>query len=317
MRRQPTIHKQVELLFEDAFALGTKRHAAKAQLRAQGRKASEMGEKIHSAGSFHTYRSRCLTFIRWTRKNHQLHHLAQLTPAMVVDYFASLTQQGYAQNTLATLLTALRWLDKLSLAAGMRTDRLVPEDLHSARRFSPRGAYTPEEADALINEVRNHDPLAAQVLHIQYRFGLRLNEVVNLKWQFFRHAGSQEQIAGIDLKLRCVFVKGKGGRQRRVTATRPDGLSGLRMDVVCPLIPEACTVKTWKREIQALVRAACITLNITPRGTHGLRATAAREFHALQCAGGKSAAEADQATAQWLGHGRTTVLRHYFRERNP
>jgi integrase len=323
MSKTPSLTKQIADLFKTNQAIGTSRHQAKQAMAAEGLSPRSMGERIHSWGTYKTEMKNAITVFKTIKAEFgpRVKYLRDVTPAMVAWAFGAFEAQHLATNTLVTRLTALTRLEKIARQQKVigNDQRLVPEGLKYKREFSPRGAYQMREARKIIRAVEAFDPLSALVLELQLSSGARLREAVTVRSDLIRdkrpgqllEPGSPSELRGIDSGRSVLFLEGKGGRQRVVELLDQRILDKLDLSRQYPLRSDQ-TQTTQMRAVQRALRRACDELKIKPRGTHGLRATAAQEHFRRQLAAGISEEQAQQATARWLGHGRTQVLKHYL-----
>ncbi len=300
---------QVKELFDDVKAIGDSRHAAKQEAVIRGEQPQAMLPTIHSWGTYKREMQGAIQFTKWCKAEYGIKYLTQIKPDMTRCYMES--RQDKAANTRAADLTAIRRLDKCLQARYPSWASIVPQDVKAPRQVTPRGAYEPAQAQAIIKRVSRLDPQSGQVLRLQLAGGLRVREAVWLHRDFIDVRCGKVAIA--------VQVKGKGGKPRVVEIDRRL-LS--RLDLSSPFPLRALRQqgsgwikdKTQIKRIEDLVKAVCRTLGIQCRGTHGLRATAAISYYKLLVIQGLSKIQALSRTAEWLGHGprRWDVLRHYF-----
>jgi len=314
MSKTSSFAHQISELFTGNLAIGQSRDQAKEDMRADGRDPRGMGDNLHSWGSFHAQMKAAITVFKDIKAKYraQTKLLSDVTPSMIQQIFADYRVQGLAANTLVTRQTALRRLQQIALKKGVIQRPFMPKNSLATRQFSPRGAYTPGEAQAIIKTVACFDPAAARVLRLMSSGGLRLREAIWLRADTIYDRKARVDRLGVDIRTGSTFVEGKGGRQRQVEVLDKTALHGLDLDKKYPLRDSGMKEQSQMRRIQESLQRACKELNIRARGTHALRAGAAREYYARQLADGRSDQQARQMLAWWLGHNRTSVLRHYL-----
>ncbi len=310
-KKTPSPLHQVIELFKPMLAAGESRHEAKRQLKrlTPRTRGGIMTVKVYGFGTYRRERQAAIQFAKWCSKTFKIRYLTQITPDMTRAYFAWRKEQGRKANTLAADLTGIRRLNLALQLAEPGHASLVPPDVKAPRQRAPRGAYSQQEAEMIIDYVRRRDELAGLVLRLQLEAGLRISEAIWLR----------PDCIDVERGEIRVEVIGKGGKPRRVAVSSAI-LEKLDLSDRTPLRPPvddlgSRTMDTSQaRRIEDLVRRACRVLGITPHGTHGFRAAAARWYFSALTLDGKSNWDALKATAIWLGHGanRLDVLRLYL-----
>ena len=109
-----------------------------------------------------------------------------------------------------------------------------------------------------------------------------------------------------------VELQGKGGRVRKIQVLHPKVLKTLDLSRRFVYLTEQ-PGRLWKDAFKRRVRQACDVLDIRRRGVHGFRATAACEFVDIRGVMGCTEMAARQELAMWLGHNphRTEVTYAY------
>jgi len=297
LSKTPSFANQLTELFNGNLAIGDSRHDAKTDMREQGRDVRTMGDHIHSWGTFKTELKNAIKVFKDLKAQYgpAIKYIRDATPQQIAKVFDSYRAQGLSPNTIVARQGALRRVETLT------GHTLLSATAPAQRQFSPRGVYSDSQVKAITAEVAKVNPQIAQVLKVQAAFGLRLREAIWLRADKVSHTpGGQVSVE----------VKGKGGRVRSVVALDKTALQGLDLKQHYPL-RDGRKEQTQMRAVEQAVRQACRRLGITPRGTHPIRAAAANRLYQSLLDEGLSQRSARQAVALWLGHNRTTVLRHY------
>ncbi len=215
---------EIDQLFKSNLGIGESRHAAKLAKRQAGGTGREMGDKIHSYGTLRSERAVAIRFVHAiqasTDEKIRVQQLSQLTREHVYWYLAGRQAEVAAgdlsPNTLSADVTGLRRLAMLLFHHQITPDLILPDDYQVPRAFRPRGAYSPDEARAIIAYVDARNSLAATVLLMQRFGGLRIHEAITLRTFPVSAPAGDELVPGIDFECGAVTIKGKGGRVRTV-----------------------------------------------------------------------------------------------------
>lgn len=160
-------------------------------------------ERGLSANSLQAYRRDLVDFVRENPKQ----TVTGVTIADVTRYFTRLNGLGRKPATMARKISSLRQFFAWTLETGMRKDD--PTRAYSAptiSRYHP-DYLSPEEIERII---RAADAKATSglrdraVIEVLYGSGLRLSELINLKW------------SDIEFEAGFIRVTGKGNKQRLV-----------------------------------------------------------------------------------------------------
>ncbi len=317
MSKTPSLTYQIQQLFNSVLAIGSSRHVAKIEMASYSRRPNEMGDKIHSYATKEKQRQHVINYARWCKAQHgtAVKTLVDIANSEMVERYIAERRGVVAQNTLNADMVALRRFQKILVDRNLIQERFVPQIANTGRKFSPRGAYTADEVEAIINEVASKDQRTAHIIRIQSQLGLRLREAVTLRSDHVLDRSTNMDVQGINKSEGVLFTKGKGGKQRYANAFDKPSTQAIQS---LPIGNDRFSVRTDQkigtqmRSIERKVKTACTALGIKCRGTHGFRAYAARNRLTMLLKAGKSKLEAEQITAKWLGHNRIDVLRHYL-----
>ena len=195
--------------------------------------------------------------------------------AVLFDYLAWRTREGYSPRSNARLLSALRALYAWLVRRGERSDD--PTGLLEPPRLpcSLPKALAESEIDALLAAPDTATPLGLRdraMLELMYAAGLRVSELVNLP------------ATAVNLRQGALRVMGKGSKERLVplgeeaqhwlerylAASRPQ-LAGKR--ALAPLFLEANGEAPTRQQFWHVVKRHAAAAGIDPRriSPHGLR----------------------------------------------
>jgi integrase len=303
---KPSVVYQVTQTLNSIFVPGASRHELKARGLA--------GERITCIDTMKHYVKECCRFTKWCKANYGVRDIGRITPAMAGRYVDGLYDRECAGGYIGKVKAAIRKFD-----VAMRFEGLRPRDAepllqagggwHSDRR--PERAYTPYQADCIIDNMRDHarDKQAADVAQLQRVAGLRISEAAMIRGQ------------DIDPQTCTIYaVKGtKGGRPRTVsvdpkhrpfleklTARAEQNSDGFVFQ------GRGKRGKSLGKRVAGAVRHACQRLDIPHYSTHGFRRTWAQERHNKLQEQGLDDRDARQAVSTEMGHRRIDVTYSYI-----
>ncbi len=266
--------------------IGESSHAAK---RAQDWRPGMAVKGIYSYGTFNAVFDRAITLTNWLDVEYPgLKLFRNVKPEMTIEFLRE-KSMTCTTNTLQALVAALRKLQEGLHAMNWISEDIVPEGWSVEGVDRPRGAYSPNEAMAIIHWVTLRSPEYGQALRFILSSGARIDETFHLRAD------------KIDIADKRVQLLGKGGKLRRIPVLHVDVLQELDLLRRFVYLKEEQGDR-WKDGLERHVRQACDMLGIQRRGVHGFRATAAREFMAVKRALGYTEMEARKELAMWLGH---------------
>jgi len=197
--------------------------------------------------------------------------LIEITTPLIRAFLRSLAGFGYASSSIARKLSAVKAFELYLLekrlitadpAATIRSPRL-PERL-------PR-ALSRDGIERLIEEARKIKPSLRNgtILEVMYGCGVRVAELVSLRWE------------DVDLNERWLKVRGKGDKERLIPFGRYAKEALIKWEAVCPqesgfLFPgkagAGITVRTVHRLVVQAARNAGLE-NVTPHSVRHSFAT--------------------------------------------
>jgi integrase len=306
--KRPSLVKQITHAFEEITRIGESRHQAK--------QSGTAIRTIFSYDSLRTHRQRCITALKRLPPEQRPKMLRDLNPTHTEQIIELMKAENLSRAYITNTLGSMRKLSYALNTLGwnmIAPEVLAPNSLYTGpRRAAPRGGYSPEQADKLIEHLsrnRNDGIQFRQMLLIMRATGLRHNEVARLRE------------SDLNRELGTIFVRGtnaKGGRQRLV-ALPSDDSSGI--EAIQTALSNIPTGKNWlwmdgpklARRLQDAIREACEDLGIEPKGLHGFRGTFTEEFIERRMANaGLSEKEGRQEVMSLLGHNRRAVTYSYM-----
>jgi len=164
-------------------------------------------------------------------------------------------------------------------------------------------AYSPEQAEKIIDWINNIDPISARVLQVMRKTGLRIREAVYLRTQ------------DIDANSCLVTLEGnvnhtKGGRPRQVHIPPEEKDFLAEMKALGEENPTGHIFHdrgSLPDRVREQVRKACAAIGIHCLGTHGFRKTFAAQNYKMRIAAGANDDQALLDTSIQLGHNRKEI----------
>jgi integrase len=159
---------------------------------------------------------------------------------------------------------------------------------------SPRFGYRMEDAERIIDHLKNKNSVFALPAELALRCGLREDEIACLMGE------------NVDVANRRLLVKGKGGKKRWVPIS-DELLKKLNTSKQQLFTPSA----SWRSSFRQTVRNATRALEIELSGVHRLRSNYAQNKYMEFLKQGMDDKEARRRVSVLLGHNRVDVTYKY------
>lgn len=204
---------------------------------------------------------------------------AEITTQLVRAFLRSLAGFGYASSSIARKLSAVKAFELYLFEKGLITaDPAAPVRSPRLPERLPR-ALSRDGIERLIQEAWKIEPSLRNgtILEVMYGCGVRVAELVSLRWE------------DVDLDERWLKVRGKGDKERLIPFGRYARDALIRWKAVCPqesgfLFPGnagcSITVRTVHRLVVRAARSAGLE-NVTPHSVRHSFATHMLEGGAL------------------------------------
>lgn len=166
-------------------------------------------------------------------------------------------------------------------------------------------AYSPIQAQHIIDWIAARRPQYALALRLQLAAGLRVGELTGLRPRMLDHTASALVITNSTIT--------KGGRDRFLPLPLPPDLFAV-LARRAAAHPSARLFPFHPDTLRAWVRRACSAQGIPSHGTHGFRHAFCRDLLTQLLAQGLPPAQALQLITTLLGHGRPAATRPYLAE---
>jgi len=271
------------------------------------------------------YRAIFDKFVPWALSE-GLNHFQQVDAASLNRYASYLENKGYAQKTLLQELTVLKQCIRRLIENGDLTDT-KPIVLPLRKPESQRAyCYTREEVEAMLALCRDQPNLnwVGDVIAALACTGMRIDELVNLKWKDIQLVGPRPTVSLVDESNR---VEGReGGRTLKSGKSRS-----------FPLHPELALVLRRLPRSDAYVfhgprkgrlKADFVRLTLVGKvlkplaekfpATDGQsfingRLHSFRHYFISMCA---ADGVPERVVMEWVGHADSAMVRHYFHANN-
>jgi integrase/recombinase XerD len=170
-------------------------------------------EKGLAANTVASYRRDLLEFVTFLSREHR--QLGMIRREDIREYLKTLYQRGLDARSVARHLVSLRNLFRFLLKEGkIPSDPTAEIDAPRIGRSLPK-YLTADEVDALLKQPDPASPAGLRdraLLELLYATGMRVSELVHLRWEDF------------EINLGVVRCRGKGSKERLI----PVGKSALR-----------------------------------------------------------------------------------------
>jgi len=288
---------QIDRALNAIDCIGYSKYTAKQE---QGWQPGEAVAGLYSHGYRNTVFDRAVTFTNWLREQYPTIRLFHEVDRELTAEFLGEKVETCTPDTVRTLLATLKKLQEGLYALNWIREDIVPAEWQVVGRNPPRGPYAPDEAKALQQWVEARHPEYGQALRFILSSGARIDETLHLRAD------------KVFVDRKCVELRGKGGRVRRIQVLHADVLGQLDLSRRFVYL-EGTNGFQWKDGLERVVRQGCDALSTRRRGVHGFRGTAAGGFISIKRALGFTEVEARHELAMWLGHNphRTEVTYAY------
>ncbi|MBN1887193.1 MAG: site-specific integrase [Thermoflexales bacterium] len=306
MGKHGSMSYQVTEALKGIFTPGVSRHALK--------QCDLANRRIVGISTMRNYVSDGTTFAQWCKREYGIQRIGDITPAMAEEYTQGMRDCELSGGYIGRVECAIRKLDvamRKRKWRGRDAEPLLPaqrDSPHSDRR--PERAYTPEQADKLIDDMRERakDKQVVDVVQLQQVAGLRVSEAAMIRGEDIdaercviqvvdgtKGGRSREVQVGLEHREFLVKLREKAGGRRdgRVFCNRGDRGSALA------------------KRVRSAVKCACERMSVPNYGTHGFRKCYAQDKHKELLTKGGGDRNARQAVARELGHNRVDVTYSY------
>lgn len=305
---------QVQQVFQSINEIGSSKHDAKAEARAEGaatwhQVGKELG--VYSYSTADAYRDVWRACLDFAKEVVGIKDIEKLSGKAVRAFLVSKVDQGVAHATFGQYAAACEKLEVAlnRYAVGHETGRVYAfsESIQGARdvainleRFEGSRAYA--DTDRLVAAVvkERHNLVAS----IQREGGCRISEANHINHGQLR--GVRADLHTGELKG-WVSVEGKGGKEREI-GVYPGTYARLEAAVA-----GGTRFEFDKDAYRADLKAAAVKTGQDYEGSHGLRWSWAQERHGNLQEGGMTYDQSLSEVSREMGHERGDITEHYLK----
>lgn len=297
MSKRGSLGYQMQEILKAVFRPGGSRHVDKREARGLIRGTRTMRCMVADVFVFGRYVRE-----RWP----EVRRVEQVTPEMAQGYIVELVRRERSGGYIGRVCASLRKLDAACRYVGVLAKdapALLPLTVKGYHSDTRTMAYTPQEAEMIINYVEAVDPQGGCVLRVMLVTGLRVSEAI-----YLRDRDIDVWHCVVRLEENANHTKGGRPRVVRVTEGDRDWLAKFRergeQSVTGHLFAGRGSLAD---RVRRRVRAACDALGIVCLGTHGMRKTFAAAEYVRAVQAGADDQDALLRTSRQLGHNRACV----------
>lgn len=305
---------QVQQVFQAVNEIGSSKHAAKAEARAEGAKTwHQVGKElgVYSYSTADAYREVWRSCLDYAKENLGIRDIEKLSGEAVRAFLSSKIDEGVARATFSQYAAACEKLEVAlnrfaeqhgtGRAYGFSSDiKTAREAAGNLERFEGSRAYA--NPNRLVQAVagERHGLAAA----LQREGGARISEINHIRptqlqgLRADRHTG---ELKG------WIHVEGKGGKEREL------GVSPATYARLEKAVGEDRRFEFDKDAYRGELKQAAARSGQEYEGSHGLRWSWAQERHAELQERGMTYEQSLTQVSQEMGHERGDITEHYLR----
>jgi len=305
---------QVQLVFQTVNEIGSSKHTAKAEARADGaatwhQVGKELG--VYSYSTADAYRDVWRACLDHAKQTAGIRDIEKLSGEAVRAFLVSKVDQGVAHATFSQYAAALEKLEvalnRYAEQHGTGRQYAFSPEIQAARnvagqleRFDGSRAYA--DPDRLVVAVAQEPHNLAAAL--QREGGARISEINHVASPQL-HGLREDRHSGV-LKG-WLAVEGKGGKEREIGVS-PETYARLER-----VISGERRFEFDKDAYRAALKEAAAKTGQEYKGSHGLRWSWAQERHAELQERGLTYDQSLAEVSQEMGHERGDITEHYLR----
>ncbi len=305
---------QVQQVFQTVNEIGSSKHEAKAEARAEGAAtwhAVGKGLGVYSYSTADAYRDVWRACLDYAKETAGIKNIEKLSGEAVRAFLTSKVDQGVAHATFGQYAAACEKLEvalnRYAEKHGTGLEYAFSKEIQGARdvavnleRFEGSRAYANPDRLVSAVEKEQHNLAAA----IQREGGCRISEANHITQGQLR--GLREDRYTGELKG-WVSVEGKGGKEREIGIS-PGTFARLEVAVA-----NGQRFEFNKDIYRADLKEAAAKTGQDYEGSHGLRWSWAQERHAELQERGMTYDQSLSEVSQEMGHERGDITEHYLR----
>lgn len=292
--------------------------------RGEAKKRDIADKFIYSYGTYDNYRDSTIVMGKWMKEKYNIRELKEITPEMLTEYYEDRIDSDLSPWTLAADYSAVTKLNNALKSRNWIQEDIQPDKdsidfpIRKLENRQDRGPFTEEEFELVLEEVREHSPVTAEIMIFVHEVGARYAGSMKLTAdQVFQGNENEEDEKGKFF----VEVVEKGGRERKIeisesyydrlqekikenNSDNPDAPDSEKY-----VFPEMTN-----RNINDQISKACQELGIVNKKLHGIRGLAAMNVFQDLIQMGYSKSDAKDITSNFLGHNSNRSISSYVAE---
>lgn len=305
---------QVQAVFQEVNAIGTSKHEAKEEARAEGAQTwHQIGKElgVYSYSTADSYRDVWRSCLDYAKENANIRDIEKLSGEAVRAFLESKIEQGVARSTFGQYAAAAEKLEvalnRYAEKHGSGREYSFSRDIQEARQAASglakfEGSRAYQNPDRLVSSVGSgqHNLAAA----LQREGGARISEINHV---------TKDQLRGLRADPHSgvvkgwIHVEGKGGKEREVGVS-PGTYARLSAEVA-----GGTRFEFDKNAYRADLKEAAVRTGQSYEGSHGLRWSWAQERHSELQQFGMTYDQSLTEVSREMGHERGDITEHYLR----
>ena len=279
---------------------------------------------IYSYGTYENYRDSTIVMGKWMKKNYNVRELKEITPEMLTEYYEERIEKGLSPWTLAADYSAVTKLNSALKSRNWIQEDIQPDKdsidfpIRKLENRQERGPFTEEEFEQVLEEVKEHSPVTAEIMIFVHEVGARYAGSMQLTAdQVFKGDDKKEDEKGKFF----VEVIEKGGRERKIEISESyyDYLQekieeNNSDDLDSPEDEKYVFSEISNQNINQQIKNACEKLGIENKKFHGIRGLAGMNVFKGLIQRGYSQSLAADMTSKFLGHNSGRSIASYITE---
>jgi|GEM_PF-5278048 integrase len=279
---------------------------------------------IYSYGTYENYRDSTIVMGKWMQKKYNIRELKEITPEMLTKYYEERIEKELSPWTLAADYSAVTKLNNALKSRNWIQKDIQPSKegidfpIRKLKNRKERGPFTEEEFEQVLEEVKEHSPVTAEIMIFVHEVGARYSGSMQLTAdQVFK---GDEKIEDEKGKF-FVEVIEKGGRERKIEISESyydylqEKIKENNADNLdAPDNEKYVFPEVSNQNINQQITKACKELGIENKKLHGIRGLAAMNVFQDLIQMGYSKSQAKDITSNFLGHNSDRSIASYVAE---
>jgi integrase len=296
--------------------------------RGEAKKRNIADKFIYSYGTYENYRDSTIVMGKWMKEKYNIRELKEITPEMLTEYYEERIDK-VKKEELSPWTVAADYSAVTKLNNALKSRNWIQEDIQPSKEGidfpirkledrQERGPFTEEEFEQVLEEVKEHSPISAEIMIFVHEVGARYSGSMQLTAdQVFKGDDKKEDEKGKFF----VEVIEKGGRERRIEISESyydylqEKIKENNADNIdAPDQEKYVFPEVSNQNINQQIAKACEELGIENKKLHGIRGLAAMNIFQDLIQMGYSKDKAKDITSKFLGHNSDRSIASYVAE---